>query len=180
MNSQAPRTKSRRLAQGRSNHIGRDFIPLADLLHARVFAELAQAGFDDIRFGHQVVFINIEDEGSTLTELAARAKISKQAMHELVNDLEARGYVERIPSPVDGRSKLIRTTDRGERSIETAWKAIEQVESEWMQVLGAGNLEKLRSQLRKINEQYTAATNDLSAHDRAFGVDSRKRKNGTR
>lgn len=180
MNSQAPRTKSRRLAQGRSTHIGRDIVPLADLLHARVFAEFARCGYDDIRFGHQVVFINIEDEGSTLTELAARANISKQAMHELVNDLEARGYVERIPSPADGRSKLIRTTDKGERSIETAWKAIEQVEREWTQILGAAGLEKLHSYLRKINEHYSASADEASPRDRALGMDARKRKNGSR
>ena len=178
MNSQASRTKSRKLAQGRSDHIGRDLLPLADVLHARVFAELARRGFDDVRFGHQAVFINIDDEGSTLTELAARAKISKQAMHELVNDLEARGYVERIPSPVDGRSKLIRTTDKGERSIEAAWRAIEQVEREWTEILGAGGLEKLRSYVRKINEHYLEAEDQHSPRDRAFGVDTPKGKNG--
>jgi DNA-binding MarR family transcriptional regulator len=169
MNSQVSRTKSRKLAQGRSDHIGRDLIPLADLLHAGVFAELARRGFDDVRFGHQAVFINIDDEGSTLTELATRAKVSKQAMHELVNDLEARGYVERIPSPLDGRSKLIRTTDKGERSIEAAWRAIEQIEREWTAILGSTGLEKLRSYLRKINEHYSETADETSPpRDRAF------------
>lgn len=124
------------------------------MFHRRIFAELARHGFDDQRFGYQAVFINIDDGGSTLTELAARAKISKQAMHELVNELEDRGYVERIPSPTDGRSKLIRTTDRGERSIETAWNAIAEIEREWTAILGSTEMRRLRSSLEKLYAYY--------------------------
>ena len=128
-------------------------MPLADALHQRVFDHFAACGFGDLRFGHQAVFINIDDEGSTLTELAARAKLSKQAMHELVNDLETLGYVERIPSSKDGRSKLIRTTDKGERSIEAAWEAINQLEREWARTLGAGEMKMLRGALHKLHSQ---------------------------
>lgn len=150
------RTNQKRiLAQGTTDHIGLDILPLADALHNCVFAAFAERGFGDLRFGHQAVFINIEDEGSTLTELAARAKISKQAMHELVNDLEARGYLERVPSPKDGRSKLIRTTDKGERSVEAAWEAIADIEQQWQAILGAANYKALRKALRALKGRYT-------------------------
>jgi DNA-binding MarR family transcriptional regulator len=121
-----------------------------------MFVELAKRGFEDVRNGHQAVFINIEDDGSTLTELATRAKISKQAMHELVNDLEARGYVERIPSPKDGRSKLIRTTDKGERHIEAAWACIAEIEREWSSILGVAGMKNFRTALRKLHAHYSA------------------------
>lgn len=148
--------QERTLAKGASDHIGLDVLPLADALHTHVFAEFARRGFGDLRFGHQAVFINIADEGSTLTELAARAKISKQAMHELVNDLEARGYVERVPSPNDGRSKLIRTTDKGERSVEAAWEAIADLEREWRTLLGPADYKTLRKLLRALNTNYVS------------------------
>lgn len=148
------RTKRRKLAQGPSDHIGRDYLPLNDLFKSRVFAELARRGFGDLREGHQFVFINIEDEGSTLTELAARGGLSKQAVHEIVSDLERRGYVERIPSLEDRRSKLIRTTDKAERAIETAWDAIAQIEREWKAVLGATQFKALRSSLKTLHAFY--------------------------
>jgi DNA-binding MarR family transcriptional regulator len=149
------RTKnSRRLARGTGDHIQRDFLPLNDLFHRRVFAGLARRGYGDLRDGHQAVFINIEDEGTTLTELAARANISKQAMHELVNDLEARGYVERVPSATDGRSKLIRTTDKGERTMEAAWDAIAEIEREWTTILGTEAMQSLRASLRTLHAYY--------------------------
>jgi DNA-binding MarR family transcriptional regulator len=144
----------RRLAKGNAEHIGRDFLPLADAFNRRVFEELAKRGFDDVRFGHQHVFINVDDEGTTLTDLAARVKISKQAMHELVNELEQLGYVERIPSPTDGRSKLIRTTERGERHIEAAWQIIAQIEREWTEILGNAGMDRLRVTLRKLHGHY--------------------------
>ena len=121
------------------------------MLHRRVFEHFAECGFGDLRQGHQAVFINIDDDGSTLTDLAARAKLSKQAMHELVNDLEALGYVERVPSSKDGRSKLIRTTDKGERSIEAAWEAINNLEREWARSLQPGEMKALRSALHQLN-----------------------------
>jgi DNA-binding MarR family transcriptional regulator len=152
---------TRRLAKGNAAHIGRDFLPLSGFFYDRVFTELARHGFDDVRMGHQTVFINIDDEGTTLTELAARANLSKQAMHELVNDLEARGYVERVASPTDGRSKLIRTTDRGERHIEAAWQIIAQIEKEWTEVLGPAAMERLRKMLKKLHEHHDGAASKV-------------------
>jgi len=146
---------SRRLAKGRADHIGRDLLPLAELIDRRVFAELARRGYEDFRQGHQAVFINIDDDGTTLTELASRAGLSKQAMHELVSDLEARGYVERLPSPSDGRSKIIRTTDKGERSIEAAWSAIARIEAEWTKRLGARRMNDLRRALHELHDHHT-------------------------
>ena len=42
-----------------------------------------------IRAAHSPIFIYIEDEGSTLTELAAKARMTTPAMKELIDDLEA-------------------------------------------------------------------------------------------
>src|SRR6187200_2763434 len=71
------------------------------------------AGLTDIRPGHGCVFGTIEPEGSRLTDLAFRANMTKQSVGEAASDLEARGYVERVPDPEDGRAKIIRLTERG-------------------------------------------------------------------
>ena len=41
-----------------------------------------------------------------LTDLAARAQMTKQSAGELVSYLEARGYLERVPDPSDGRVRI--------------------------------------------------------------------------
>jgi DNA-binding MarR family transcriptional regulator len=103
-----------------------------------------------IRAAHSPIFIYIEDEGSTLTELAAKARMTTPAMKELVDDVEASGYVVRAPNPRDGRSKLIFTTERGERMIEKGRAIIAEIEAEWEKGLGKRRLKELKASLRRI------------------------------
>ena len=76
-------------------------------------ARVETASFEDIRPGHGCVFGNIDPDGSRLTDLAERARMTKQSVGEVASDLEKRGYVERAPDPDDGRAKIIRLTERG-------------------------------------------------------------------
>ena len=79
-----------------------------DELHRRLGSE----GYPDIRPGHGCDCF-IELEGSRLTQLAERAGMTKQAVGEMVADLEQLGYLERVPDPGDGRAKIIRLSARG-------------------------------------------------------------------
>ncbi|HEY4439927.1 MAG TPA: MarR family winged helix-turn-helix transcriptional regulator [Candidatus Elarobacter sp.] len=103
-----------------------------------------------VRAAHSPIFIYIEDDGSTLTELAAKAQMTKPAMKELVDDLEASGYVVRRPDPRDGRAKLIFTTDRGERVIERGRELIREIEADWERQIGKRRLRELKSDLQRI------------------------------
>src|ERR687894_2153112 len=77
-------------------------------------ARMAAAGHPDIREGYGCVFgfIDVEN-GSRLTDLAASAGFTKQAVGEAVTELERLGYVKRVPDPQDGRAKIIQLTERG-------------------------------------------------------------------
>jgi DNA-binding MarR family transcriptional regulator len=103
-----------------------------------------------IRAAHSPIFIYIEDEGSTLTELATKARMTKPAMKELIDDVEASGYVVRRPNPRDGRAKLIFTTERGERMIERGRAIIAEIEAEWEKRLGKRPFKELKTGLRRI------------------------------
>ena len=56
---------------------------------------------------------HIPASGIRLTELAARAGMTKQAMAELVAEIERRGYIRRTTDPADRRAKIIEFTDEG-------------------------------------------------------------------
>jgi DNA-binding MarR family transcriptional regulator len=103
-----------------------------------------------IRAAHSPIFIYIEDEGSTLTELANKAQITTPAMKELIDDVETSGYVVRVPNPEDRRSKLIFTTERGERMIERGRAIIAEIEKNWEKVLGKRRFNELKASLRLI------------------------------
>src|SRR4051812_44979785 len=80
-----------------------------ELLHER----LREEGFEGIRYRHGSVFRFIDVDGSRLTTLAERSGLTKQAIGEVVDELERLGYVERAADATDGRAKLVRLTERG-------------------------------------------------------------------
>ena len=117
-----------------------------DLLHRRLVAQ----GFDGVRYRHGSVFRFIDPEGSRLTELAERSGLSKQAVGELVDELERLGYVERAPDPRDRRAKIIKLTDRGARGQAAAGAIVTDIEQEWATHLGSDRIVELRRTLRDI------------------------------
>ncbi len=116
----------------------------------RVLAALAERGFTDYRPTYQVVFQWCKPEGSRLTELAERAGVTKQSMGEIIDVLEQRGYVERVPDPSDGRAILIRRTERGWEVNRIARQVVEQIQQEWAQALGEEQFAQLLHDLRRL------------------------------
>ena len=116
----------------------------------RVAAALVEHGFTDYRPTYQPVFQWCKPEGSRLTELAERIGVTKQSMGEIIDVLEQRGYVERVPDPTDGRAILIRRTPRGWEVNRIARQVVEQVQQEWAQVLGQEQFTALLDTLRQL------------------------------
>jgi DNA-binding MarR family transcriptional regulator len=115
----------------------------------RIVAGVIAAGYQQ-RPAHSGVFAHIDLAGTRLTELAARANMTPQAMGELVDDLEQLGYVERQPDPTDRRAKLIVLTSRGKDCLRAAFETISGIESGLETLLGSRGLVRLREDLRRI------------------------------
>ncbi len=84
-----------------------------------------------------VVFQHLLLEGMHLTELAERAQITKQSMGYLVDYLQERGYVERVPDLVDGRARVTRQIVQG-------------IEEDWACRLGEHKMDQLRQLLKEL------------------------------
>ena len=112
--------------------IGQLLINLLRLFRSEL-AVRGEAGADveGIRPAHLQVFGVIKANGSRLTELADSAGLSLSSMAELIDDLEALGYVRRQPDPSDRRAKLVCLTPSGWRAIRTGRAIIEQIEHDW-------------------------------------------------
>lgn len=121
-------------------------------LNDRVVVRLAERGHADVRAAHGAVFQYLDDTGTTVSVLAERAQITKQAMAELVLYLENRGYLSREPDPNDGRAKLVRPTERGREVVAIAQGLVPELEERIAAVLGADRVETLRADLSTIRE----------------------------
>jgi DNA-binding MarR family transcriptional regulator len=122
------------------------FMTFQDELYRR----FAAVGFGDIRPGHGCVFGNIDPEGSRLTDIAERARMTKQSVGEVAADLERRGYLERLPDATDGRVKIIRLTDRGREAQRVGREVIDEIEREWAERYGEARIAELRETLESI------------------------------
>ena len=131
-----------------SKPLGRQPVTQTTLDHH--FDKLAQAGFDDVRIAHGAVLRYIARDGSRITELADRARMTKQSMAELVEYLRARGYVELVPDPSDGRAKLVRLTPRGWKVHATLVASSGVFERKCAQALGEQKWRQLRSLLEEF------------------------------
>src|SRR5438128_4427477 len=69
-------------------------------------AGFRRGGFAEVRPAYGSVLLPLfEQDGLRLSELAARSRLSKQAMTTLVPTLEARRLIVRHPDPDDGRAR---------------------------------------------------------------------------
>ena len=120
----------------------------------RVLEGLAREGYVDVQPAHFAPMVALWDapDGLRATELAARAKITKQSMGELVEQLAARGYVERVADPEDGRARRIRITPKGRKAGRLGRKLVREVESDWSKRVGIARIEQMRKTLKRLLE----------------------------
>jgi len=117
-----------------------------ELLHRR----LGEEGFEGIRYRHGSVFRFIDPKGSRLTVLAERSGLTKQAIGEVVDELERLGYVERVADPNDRRAKIIRLTRRGVAGQVAAARILGDIEQRWARHLGQDRITMLRRTVEEI------------------------------
>ena len=126
-------------------------------LAAELDADLAERGFPDLRPGHVVLFLSVDRRsGSRLTDLAEHTRLTKQAMMSMVDDLEGRGYVRRVPDPADARAKLVRLTARGRRAAAECRRAVQGLEQRTRRQLGDRSYDALREALEVLSEPIEA------------------------
>lgn len=112
--------------------------------------ELETSEFNDIRLVHGCVFRHMKENGLRLTEIAERGNMTKQSAGEVVDDLVALGYAERVPDPDDRRAKLIRLTERGEAAQSYGFRLLAEIERRWGERYGAERIADLRATLEDV------------------------------
>lgn len=126
-------------------------IALVERAHRALVADLvsaaAERGFPEVRKGHNAVFATLHPKGSRVSDMAAKAGITKQSLAAIVKDLEAAGLVTVTPDPADGRAKLVQYTERGIQCAHGGAAYLRELEDALAATLGAGPLADLRDLL---------------------------------
>src|SRR5437867_3767349 len=114
-------------------------------------ASFRRSGFAEVRPAYGSVLLPLfEEDGLRLGELAARSRLSKQAMTTLVRKLEARRLVVRRPDPADGRAGRVYLTHRSKRFHATAERVLATLDRLVGRRLSRQQLEALRDALTTL------------------------------
>lgn len=117
------------------------------------FAEAMRAAghgwFSESRAG---LLGHIPRRGIRQAALIERAGISKQAVQQLLDGLEAEGVIARLPDPEDKRGKLVHYTARGVAALGDGDRIKLDIERGYRERLGQGPFEALMAALRGLAE----------------------------
>ncbi|WP_171164910.1 MarR family winged helix-turn-helix transcriptional regulator [Streptomyces sp. I05A-00742] len=120
------------------------------LLLGEFNARLAEAGYADVRPIHGMTFQLLRGRGATASELAEWLGVTKQAAGQLVDHLEAAGYVRRERHPAGGRRKLVVLTEAAHTHLAVAGRVMHGLEAELVDRPGGPDMPVLRDELARL------------------------------
>ena len=123
-----------------------------EAVQEHMLERLHAAGFTDFDPSYLIVVQYPGPQGERPSDLAARLRMSKQALDHLLGQLEHLGYLKRQPDADDKRSKRITLTTRGAKAATIIRKAVAEMEDTWTQQLGPQRFNQLRTLLQDLGE----------------------------
>lgn len=141
----------------REEHIGRLLLRAHRAFSEAALSKLRARGHAGLSIIHTNMLAHLDTQGTGLTVLAERAGITKQAAREVVDELETKGYVTSTSDPNDRRVRLIKFTVAGWGFLRDAYHVKQEIEQEYIQVLGAEGFTQLANLLETLlNERKLA------------------------
>ncbi|MGW0535700.1 MarR family winged helix-turn-helix transcriptional regulator [Streptomyces sp. NPDC003032] len=112
-----------------------------------LFAAMAAAGATPVSPTQVQLCSVLDDEGTTVSELARRMGVTRQTAHQAVHGLVAVGILEQAPDPASARQRLIRRTSAGEQAHGQARAALARLEEQLAERIGKDLADTLRTAL---------------------------------
>ena len=120
------------------------------VIRDRYFARLAERGYTGIGLTHTRVLRHMDLPGSTLSEIAERSGISRQAVAKAARELEQAGYLRIVDSTDDARAKSVTITDKGADLYEVIIDTLDVGEHELERALGGETIRALQEAVEGI------------------------------
>ena len=135
-----------------TSRLGAALAAAAQAHQARFRRQMAARGFTAHNGAAGEVLLHLSPGGMSQTALTAAIGLSKQAVQQLLDQLEAGNYIRREPDPADKRAKRIVLTDFGAREFAERRKVLAELDADTRDRLGKKLLGKLEKALRKLGE----------------------------
>ncbi len=136
-------------------HVGVDLWRAAVAWRDRLHGEMVARGHAWYGDARSAVAASLDPDGLPQSELVTRMGLSKQAVQQLVDGLEADGVVRRVPDPRDRRGKRVVYTAKGRAALRDAVEIKRTLERELRDRLGERAFAQLRATLRQVAEAWS-------------------------
>jgi DNA-binding MarR family transcriptional regulator len=113
-------------------------------------ARLRARGHESVQASYIPLLGNIDTEGTRVTRVAQRVGGTRQAVSQLLQAIEAAGFLERVPDPEDGRAVLVRHTTAGRALLADALEEMAAIEAGYESVIGSRRMAALKKALTDI------------------------------
>lgn len=148
-----PLTDTRALRAWRDQTLYRLLLRASRAEKGATLDRIRQLGYSDISLADTNLLANLDTEGTSISSLARRAGMTRQAASQQIAALERAGYVERRPSDTDGRAVVVVQTERGRALLSSALAIVEELEAGYAEYLGHARLADLKEGLSSLLEQ---------------------------
>ena len=108
---------------------------------------LKRKGWPTITRAQSLVFVNIGEGVTRPSEIASRVGVTRQAIHQTINELVDMGFLKLEPDPRDRRAKVVVYTESGAKIGKDAVEALQQVEAALSSRIGEERVNALRDAL---------------------------------
>jgi DNA-binding MarR family transcriptional regulator len=118
-----------------------------------LYEKFREAKYHEVRPAYGSILIPLfEEDGLQISELAKRARLSKQTMTTLLKLMEARGLVARQRDQQDARASRIYLTEYGRQFKSVAFRVLSEMDELIGKRLSKRDISILRRCLRELME----------------------------
>lgn len=110
---------------------------------------LQSRGWPHLSRAQSLVFVNIGEGVLRPSDIAQKMGVTRQAVHQTINELVQSGFVSLENDPNDKRAKIVSFTEVGFNLASDALKSLREVEAELAARLGEQLVAQLREALLK-------------------------------
>ncbi|UVK54621.1 MarR family winged helix-turn-helix transcriptional regulator [Mesorhizobium sp. AR02] len=140
------------------DHVGWRLWQASRAWQAEFAAAMRTAGYGWFTEARAGLLGHIPRGGIRQAALIERSAISKQAVQQLLDGLEAEGVVQRLPDPRDGRGKLVDYTRMGLDALRDGDRIKLQIERGYIERIGQQRFAALMDALRTLDAGQTDAS----------------------
>ena len=131
------------LLQTNEEYLTKIFAMCKKMERVIMFKEKTQLNTTELRLVGEIILAHHEGTRLISTQLAKRLCVTRSAISQIVNNLEVRGIVKRVPDDIDRKIAYVELTDSTMEVYLSAKRSAEEKVGDIIKEFGEENMEKL-------------------------------------